>query len=455
MNKGSITISILMLVSVFIIVIFGVALYIAIQLDGINRQSASNTALNIAEAGANYYRWHLAHAPTDYKDGQSGNGPYVHTYKDFEGNTLGQYSLQISSPSAGSKIITITSTGWKSDYPNTKRTVTVQYGIPSLAQYAFLTNASSWYGSGITINGQIHSNAGIRMDGINNSLVTSAVSTYTCGTETGCSPSQTKPAVWGAGGPSSLWQFPVPQIDFAAISIDFASMKTAAQSSGLYLAPSNSFGYHIVFINSGTFQVYKVTRTSSVNGYSVENGCQSLNQTITNQTLLGTYSVSQKPIIFAEDYLWVDGVVKGRTSVVAAKFPIASNSMNIWITNNLTYAARDATNSLGLIAQNDIYFGLNTPTSFEVDAALLAQNGKIIRHGYAISGCSSYANAVLNKLTLYGALISYTKSYWNFGSPPVSGYTNRDITYDPNLKFIPPPYFPTNGTYQPISWTEN
>ncbi len=36
-------------------------------------------ALQIAEAGVDYYRWHLAHAPTDYKDGNAtSTGPYIH-----------------------------------------------------------------------------------------------------------------------------------------------------------------------------------------------------------------------------------------------------------------------------------------------------------------------------------------------------------------------------------------
>src|SRR3989344_7500956 len=42
-------------------------------------------AFHVAEAGINYYRWHLAHAPTDYQDGTGGTGPYVHDYKDKDG----------------------------------------------------------------------------------------------------------------------------------------------------------------------------------------------------------------------------------------------------------------------------------------------------------------------------------------------------------------------------------
>jgi len=39
-------------------------------------------AIQIAEAGIDYYRWHLAHAPTDYQDGTGEIGPYIHDFLD-------------------------------------------------------------------------------------------------------------------------------------------------------------------------------------------------------------------------------------------------------------------------------------------------------------------------------------------------------------------------------------
>ena len=47
-------------------------------------------ALQIAEAGIDYYRWHLAHAPSDYQDGTGTSGPYVHSVKDKNNNTVGK-----------------------------------------------------------------------------------------------------------------------------------------------------------------------------------------------------------------------------------------------------------------------------------------------------------------------------------------------------------------------------
>ena len=42
-------------------------------------------ALNLAEAGLEYYRWHLAHWPSDLQGGTGAAGPDVHIVPDPEG----------------------------------------------------------------------------------------------------------------------------------------------------------------------------------------------------------------------------------------------------------------------------------------------------------------------------------------------------------------------------------
>ncbi len=452
-TRGSISILVLVFGVVFSVAIGGLVLVAATQYTSSVRIETFEKALTIAQSGAEYYRWHLAHDPKDYKDGTSSAAPYIHTLSDPYGNTEGTYSLTITPPATGSSIITINSQGWLNSHPDIKRTV--------IAKYAFLTNANVWYGSKITVHGKVFSNGGIRMDGTNDSTVQSAKATYTCGTETGCNPSQTKNGVWGEGGPQNLWDFPVTAVDFNSIVVDFTTMKTAAQTSGVYLTASGVYGYHLKFNTDGTYTIYKVTTATNQKGWSVENGCENLYQKITAETLVGTYSIVNKPIVFVEDHVWVEGVVNGKITVVAAKFPIDLNSMNIWIPNNLTYQAQDGSSALGLIAQNNIIFGLSVPQIFEVDGALLAQNGRVIRHNYKVRGCNMSNEAVKQQLILYGALISNQKSYWNFGqgnsgfgSDPVSGFSQRTVTYDPNLYYNPPPYFPDQGEYEFISWEE-
>ncbi|QQS38919.1 hypothetical protein IPM62_06090 [Candidatus Woesebacteria bacterium] len=451
--QGSITPAILVIATSFLVVMYGILFILTLQFDFSRRQTASESALNIAEAGVNYYRWHLAHDPDDLTDGTGQPGPYVHTYVDPQGDEIGKYSLEIESPDDGSSMVTIKATGWLNEYPHVTRTIEAQYGQPSFTQYSFSSNASTWYGTNITVNGRVHSNNGVRMDGTNTALVTSAKETYTCGSETGCNPSRTRPGVWGVGGDQGLWQFPAPAIDFDSISFNYSSMKDAANSDGLYLAPSGRQGYHLLFFSNGTVRVNTVTGTNYYNAYTPDDGCQRRYERITNESFKGTYSLGDTPIIFAEDHLWIEGVVRGRTTVVAAKFPIESNNMNIWIPNNITYNGYDGSNALGLIAQNDIYFTRNIPENFRVDAVLMAQTGKVIRHGY-LSTCGNTTQAVKDSLTLNGSLISFEKSYWNFGTPPSSGFETREVNYDANLFYNPPPYFPSTGNFEFISWIE-
>lgn len=454
--RGSIVIVVLIVATVSMIMLGSLVMAVGVHFVGWQRQEENQQALNIAEAGINYYRWHLAHAPDDFQDGTGQPGPYIHDYNDPQGGTIGQFSLEITPPAEGSTVVTISSTGWTVKQTDIRRTLTVNYGKPSFGQYAFLHNANVWFGSGLEVLGQVHSNGGIRMDGENQSLVTSAKETYLCGSETGCSPPQEKPGIWGAGEGYDLWEFPVITVDFDSVSVDFSAMKQQAQTDGVYLAPSSYYGYHLRFNIDGTVTIYEVRRASSRRGWSVENHCENLYQVIQSQTNLGTYSLADNNIIFVEDTAWVDGEVNGHATVVAASFPIDTGAEIIWITDNLTYKERDGSSSLGLIAQQDIYYGLHIPRTFEIDAALMAQKGRIIRHFYSYWWvCSYYSDALRDKLEIYGSVISNQKSYWNYGNPPWSGFYQREITYDSNLKFTPPPYFPTTGEYEFILWRED
>nr|AKQ02888.1 hypothetical protein [uncultured Microgenomates bacterium Rifle_16ft_4_minimus_37836] len=190
----------------------------------------------------------------------------------------------------------------------------------------------------------------------------------------------------------------------------------------------------------------------------MEYGCENLAQEITNEVAAGTYSLADKNIIFAENNVWVEGVVKGEVSVIAAVYPLGSSNPTIWIAQNITYLDKDGSNKLGLISEKDIVFGRDVPDYFKINGALLAQNGRTIRHHYGYQGCRSVGHdKIKNEFEFYGSLISNQRSYWNFssgGGNPASGFTKSILNYDPTLYSDPPPYFPSTGGYQFISWNE-
>ena len=452
-----ITPALMVIATAFVIVIYAVLFILALQFDFAQRQLASERALHIADAGIDYYRWHLVKAPSDYQDGTGVPGPYVHDYKDPQGGTIGKFSLDITPPAGGSSVVTIRSTGWIDQYTKVKRTITTKLGRVSLTAFAFATNSNLWFGNKVTVNGKVHSNGGIRQDGTNTSTFQSAKETYICGLESGCIAPEEKPGIWGKGGDSTLWDFPVAPIDFSGIIVDFNQMKAAAQSDGLYLAPSGDQGYHIIFSSDGSFSVYRVTGTNFYKAYSNENGCENLYQVITSEILLATYQVADNDIIFVEDFLWVEGVVNGKTTVAAARFPLDLYNINIWILNNLTYVDKTGSTNLGLIAENDIIFTRDVPDYFEVNAALLAKDGRVIRHHYGFFDCKSPGgDKIKNEFIFYGSMTSDKRSYWNFSSGPKSpaaGFVKTILNFDPNIAEDAPGYFPATQ-FQFVSWKE-
>lgn len=455
-SLGNISIIVLIFGLTFTTMAGGLAIFGSVEYTNARRNEAFNQALSIAEAGINYYRWVLAHSPNEYQNGTGETGPYVVDYFDPQSGVAGSYTLDIIPPAEGSKIVTIVSTGATTAYPSITRTLRARFGPNPLTRFSFLHNASVWFGQGITVYGDVLSNGGIRFDGINESLIRSYRETYTCGSETGCSPAQTRPGVWGSGGPDELWEYPVTSLDFDSIVTDFNQMRQAAQDSGLYLAPTASHGYRILFNSNGTFNVYRVNTTQNQQGWSAETGCNNLYQHITNETLIGSYALSDRRIIYAEAPIWVEGQINGQATVVAARLPVSTYTTNMWIRGNITYTNMN-TDNLGLIAQNDIYFIRNLPTNFTIHASLLAQNGRVMRHHYNYSGCGANATyRIRNSLTVYGSIISNQKSYWNFATSSglSSGFTNRSISYNQNAAEVPPPYFPSDETIGFLSWEE-
>jgi hypothetical protein len=459
-ESGSILVLVLVFAAVFTTIGTGLVGMVSTQHKLSSQKVASRQALHIAEAGVNYYRWHLAHSPDDFQDGTGGPGPYIHDYKDPEGAVVGKFSLEITAPSGCESAIKIQSTGWALSHPQTKRIIQVRYAKQALAKYAFLTNENVWFGDDEGLKGEFHSNGGIRMDGTQNSIALSAKEDYFCKGIHGCTILNCSapchwvwwkgcecPGIWGEGhgGPDGLWQFSVPVIDFSKITQNLNTLQTEAQSSGIYL-PDSGLGYHIRFKNGGVFDLYQVT---ALDAYVASNN-------IGAEVLILPQNRSLPPNcapIFVEDDLWVDGVVDGRITVAAARLPdMPGSNAKIVINGNITYA--NSNSVLGLIGQKDILIPLHSPNFLVIEAAMLAQKGHVFRPNYRSWTGPDY---IRQNIRTFGSII--TNTVWTFtwvnGSGTVtSGYRVTDMNYDSSLTFNPPPYFPTAGDYQFISWEE-
>lgn len=455
-NSGSMLVYLILIITLFSLMLFPVISNVTLQIRVINSKVTKEEALQIAEAGVNYYQWHLAHFPNDFKDGQTTAGPYVHDYKDFDTQVvIGQFSLEITPPAIGSTIMTVKSTGWTTKDSTIKRTITAKLGNPSLALFTFLSNDVIWIGDTETVDGQLQANNGVRFDGTGNAPIQSAKTTYTCPSSQGSNCPAVKNGIWGnaSSGVKAFWQFPVPAIDFSSLTSDLAIMKGAAEDAGIYLPPSNAQGYSLVFNNNGTISIYKVTSLKpNPKGWDVYEKVHNEYTDYQTRSLQSTQSMPENGIIFVEDNTWVEGVVNGRVTVAAATLPYnAVTAPTIYIPKSITYLAKDGNNVLGLIAQKDVIVTYAAPNNLEINAAMISQNGS--------AQFLYYPNDIKNSITVFGSVMTYgiwTWSWVNGSNTVISGYPYTYNSYDGNLLYGPPPSFPVSSNgYQLLNWTSN
>ncbi|MEK7552740.1 MAG: hypothetical protein AAB505_01370, partial [Patescibacteria group bacterium] len=481
-------------------------------------------AFQIAEAGIEYYRWHLAHAPQDFQDGTGVPGPYVHEYKDRDGQVIGNFTLTITPPAVGSTVVTVASTGRTVENPSVSRTIEVRLAIPSLARYAFIANSAMRFGYGTEVFGPIHSNEGVRFDGLAHNLVTSSRGDYDDpdhdgNNEFGVHTHLTNPLtsivcnnisgftycgfVPAEGPPTTPLanrtdvfqtgrQFPVPAVDFTGFTNDLADIReetlpasgvcTPDVPNGKLCFPDSGYsGYHVVLRpdNPNTFELYRVnTLMSPPSGCNqpVDQqgnptqpgwGSWSINtQTRLRQNLTtgGSYRfpLPANGLIFFEDDVWVDGRVNNaRLTIASGKFPESANTnTSITVNRDLLYTNYDGQDVVALIGQNNINVGMNSGTTtagdLRIDAAVVAKNGRVGRYYYRAPGsgnnrCSPYHTR--STLSLFGMIA--TNLRYGFAYTDNTGYVTRNIIYDANLLYGPPPSFPlTSDQYSTISWRE-
>lgn len=483
-QKGFLLIGVLVFAAVSIVTVTVFISWAATSAKLSRRVESRELSLQIAEAGIEYARWYLAHYQSGYTLGNAGAGPYVYPFEDKDGNQIGSYTLAITAPPTGSTLVKIKSTGVTLADPTTTRSISVSLAIPSLAKYSVLGNADMRFGEGTVVYGPLHSNGGVRFDGVAWNKVTSAKSSYDDADHTGGNEFGVHTHVTSGTGvvndsyrpaeasPSSVAnrsdvfkagrEFPVPAVDFAGITNDLATIKTQATASGKYFAASGYQGYQIILKTNDTFDLYRVTSLAAA-----PSGCSDVTSdstwgtwSIGAKTFLANYAIPANGLIFVEDTLWVEGQINtARVTIAAARFPdSASTRKSIIVNNDLKYTNFDGSDVIALIAQNNINVGLFSDTDLEIDAALIAQNGRIGRYYYnpptngpGTNVCGT--NVYRNSITLYGMLA--TNQRYGFAYTDGTGYDTRTITYDTNLLYAPPPNFPlASDKYQIISWEE-
>lgn len=465
--RGFLMLTAIVFGAVFLSVLGALASYVLSENNLQSNVTAKSRGFAIAEAGLEYYRWHLAHFANDLQNGTGAAGPYIIPYNDPEGGQTGTIKLDITGNTSCGEVtsVDISSTGTPIESASAARTVVARYSRRTVASYSYVLNESVWAGADRIINGPYHSNGGVRMDGTANAPVTSSLTSWLCTSSFGCSPSRTVNGVFGNGPNQQLWSFPEPQIDFAGIATDFGSLKTKAQAQGLYLPRYSSGnsngsaywkGYHLIFNANGTVTIRRVIATTRLDVTPVNSSDDSTDRIlIHNENSYSTYTIpSSCGLIFVEDNVWIEGTIPSKVTVVAANITNSNVVANAYLTDNIVYASADGTDGLTLIAQNNILIAPDAPQNMTLNGIFVAQTGAFGRNLYDCP--SSYEPR--GSLTILGSTVSNkrTGTKWINGCGwSDGGFQTRVDAFDRKLSTNPPPFTPVVSVdYSFVDWRE-
>ena len=507
--NGSILPFILIIMTVVLIILLSLLSYISAQMKYSYVQVEREKAFQTAEAGIYYYRWYLAHQIAGKTVQQiktfwqTGNPlgvatPYRADYYDPEGGKIGSYEISVTPPDPNSTIVIVKSTGWTDKKPDLKRIVQARFRRPSWSEYAVLANDFMRFGQGTEVFGKIHSNAGIRFDGLAHNIVSSALSTFDDPDHSGGAefsvhthvnpPPQTgvNDTYRSAEAPPNTpakradvflggRQFLTPTVDFNGVVSDLGNMKTESQiaGSGKYF-DGTGVGRQIILKTDGTFDAYPVNAFDSGDSNSItsyigtKNSDGSGSSCATTVTTAGpntqckditsgqkcyckhdNYPIPNGGVIFVENNVWLEGTVNNKRVTIAAAKLSGSNTATMFLgNNNLLYTNFNGKDVLGVIGQNDIEIIENSQNYLTIDGALIAQTGRVGRDNY---GSSDHKNSI----TVNGSLATNLRYgfAWTNGVSDW-GYTTRVLNFDNNLLYFPPPYFPTGTEYAIDLWEE-
>ncbi|KKU55483.1 MAG: hypothetical protein UY41_C0004G0010 [Candidatus Moranbacteria bacterium GW2011_GWE1_49_15] len=434
-KKGTAMALALVIISIASILFLGTVGYITSQLRYVSHMEAKERSLHIADAGLNYYKWYLAHAVEGmymqeiadfWQQDPAPQGVDAPVEADFD--SIGKYSISVEKPSLGSTVVGVTVTGWTYKKPEVKRTVKATLRPRSWSEYALLANSDIEISEGEQIDGLVHSNGGIRFDGVANNEVTSSVETYLY------NGSDTKFGVWTdwVGEYNSLQDsevflggknFPVPVKDFDSVLTSFSLIFDEAQELNFDYSPATKA--HQIILKGDKIDVNRVINEKDGKVTQVQN-------VVTDAPLPDVAA------IYVNKNIWIEGSLgSGKKLVVASNNPSVSHG-NIYISNDVTYEDYVSGTVLGLVAKNDIGIVEDSEDDLRIDAAMLAQIGKVGREDYGDSKST---------LTIHGAIA--TNQGYGF-----AGYQNVVIGFDSNLLLNPPPFFPIEGVYRTDFWNE-
>lgn len=470
-----------MIAAISATILTSLAIFVANNQKNSSNEVSRQKALQFAEEGIYYYRWYLAHS-LDGKNQQQirdfwensnpigTSAPYNRAIANFDGEVVGEFEITVTPPESDSTIVLVESIGWTYRHPNIKKKIRVRFRKPSWSEYSVLANDVMRFGEGTNVFGPIHSNNGIRFDGQANNVITSSAETY-WDPDTG----STRPGVWTSlSDPSQVFlagtEFPVPSIDFNSVTSDLNLIRTRAQEEGLYFdddvfeeevcslhwvgwfhwewqcnsVDQDVLGFHLTLRVDDKVEVRKILDYYGYQHWETDT------YQILEETDPEVFSLPNNGLIFADKHIWVEGQIDSARLTIASADLDGGTNTDIYINNDILYTNNDGSDTIGLIAENDISIGLHSENNLEVDAALLAQKGRVGRNWYSPLSWGSWAYR--DEITIRGSIA--TNQRYGFAWTDGTGYDTRNLYFDNNLIYYPPPYFPTGTVYELDLWED-
>lgn len=201
-------------------------------------------------------------------------------------------------------------------------------------------------------------------------------------------------------------------IKFSKFAVSLPDIQRAAQKGGVELVLPGKTGWRIIFNANGTFTAAPCTGTDLE--LSPAPSCSPAT----------TYTMPSNGAIYTDATAIVSGSVNGRVTVGA--------NQNIIVADDIAPLV-GGDDVIGLVANVYLYVAAYAPAQLTWNAAVLVQTETWQSAG------SGHGNGSL--MTFSGS--SATAKGGSFGD-----YDTRVYAYDPNLQFLPPPWFPTiDDTY--------
>lgn len=245
----------------------------------------------------------------------------------------------------------------------------------------------------------------------------------------------------------------------------------AGRSGGIYIRGNASLEFSV---NGSGHQVLTVTQGTSTTTLTFDRYAQSVTATGPVGTGSPTYASSLGTgVIYATGNITslegeiADNWVSGDDIMVRSAFTIA-NDVNtgkyMEITDNLVYRTRpDKTQgrtasanrlagTLGLVSK-DIIISSTAPRNLEIDAVCLAGGHNTSSGSFYVENYST--KSPTGTLRVLGGIIQKSRgpvgTFNSSTGQTTTGYA-KDYSYDPRLASDPPPYYPTTGQYERLSW---